>query len=321
LKHVNTWSLVLAGGEGAGLHGLTRNVHGVVVPKQFCSLQGGASLLQEALQRSATIAPMQRVCTVVAAQHRHWWTSMLSYLPERNVIVQPHIRGTAHGILLPLLKIMERDPEATLVLVPTDHYWSDEDVIHAALRRAADLAHAHPDAIYLLGVEPDEADSELGYILPAYQHRDGAGAVQCFVEKPAATLAQKLLQQGAMWNSFITAASARALLKLFTGAFDLAIDAMRSLNGADLERFYRDLRSVDFCRDVLQGNEAVLRVLPVPACGWTDLGTPNRVRAILQRLQETRVRPAPRPYVPTHLILSEQCSRSPPGFGPQELRA
>jgi mannose-1-phosphate guanylyltransferase len=143
-----------------------------------------------------------------------------------------------------------------------------------------------------------------------------------FVEKPAAPRAQTLLQRGALWNSFITAASASALLKLFAGAFHFTIDAMRSLSGSDLETAYRELRSVDFSRDVLQGNENVLQVLRVPACGWTDLGTPKRVRAILQRLEEARLRPAPRPYVPTHLNLAEQFMRlQPGGFGPQELQA
>ena len=209
MKHrLNTWALVLAGGEGTRLHGLTRNVHGVVVPKQFCSLQGGPSLLQEALQRAATVAPMTRVCTVVAAQHRHWWTSMLSYLPESNVIVQPQNRGTAHGILLPLLRILDRDPQATLVMVPADHYLRDEDVMMASLRQASELAHANPDAVYLLGLEPEEADPELGYILPVSRTRDQAAAVAKFIEKPTEACARVLSwRQGALWNSFVIAAS------------------------------------------------------------------------------------------------------------------
>ena len=310
LKHpLNTWALVLAGGEGTRLQGLTRNVHGVVVPKQFCSLQGGPSLLQEALQRAATVAPMTRVCTVVAAQHRHWWTSMLSYLPERNVIVQPQNRGTAHGILLPLLRILERDPLATLVMVPADHYLRDEEVMNAALRQASELAQANPEAIYLLGIEPEEADPELGYILPASRTRDQAVAVLTFIEKPAAARAQILVEQGALWNSFVIAASARVLFKLFEGAFHSAITAMRNLNDAELDMAYQHLRSVDFSRDVLQGNEGVLQVLPVPPCGWTDLGTPRRVDATLSRLAQDAVGPAPRPYFPTHLNLSQQILR------------
>jgi mannose-1-phosphate guanylyltransferase len=310
LKHrLNTWALVLAGGEGTRLQGLTRNVHGVVVPKQFCSLQGGPSLLQEALQRAATVAPMTRVCTVVAAQHRHWWTSMLSYLPERNVFVQPQNRGTAHGILLPLLRILDRDPHATLVMVPADHYLRDEEVMIAALRQASELAHANPDVLYLLGIEPEEADPELGYILPASRTRDHAVAVLKFIEKPGEARAQMLVEQGALWNSFVIAASARALFKLFEGNFHSAITAMRNLNEAELDMAYQHLRGVDFSRDVLQGNEGVLQVVPVPPCGWTDLGTPRRVDAILSRLAQDAVGPAPRPYFPTHLNLSQQILR------------
>jgi mannose-1-phosphate guanylyltransferase len=310
LKHrLNTWALVLAAGEGTRLHDLTRNVHGVVVPKQFCSLQGGPSLLQEALQRAATVAPMTRVCTVVAAQHRHWWTSMLSYLPERNVIVQPQNRGTAHGILLPLLRVLDRDPDATLVMLPADHYLRDEDVMIAALRQASELAHANPDAIYLLGVVPEEVDPELGYILPVSRTRDGAVSVLRFIEKPSESRARVLVEQGALWNSFVIAASARALLKLFEGAFHSAMNAMRNLNEAELDMAYQHLRCVDFSRDVLQGNEAVLQVVPVSPCGWTDLGTPKRVDLTLRRLAEDAVGPAARPYFPTHLNLSRQFQR------------
>ena len=162
----DTWALVLAAGEGSRLRSLTRNEQGVVLPKQFCSLQGGPCLLQEALQRAASVAPLQRICSVVAEQHRQWWTPLLSYLPEQNVISQPQNKGTAYGILLPLLRILERDPDATVVLLPADHYLRDEEVMARSLRRAADLAQADRGSIYLLGVEPDEPDTELGYIVP-----------------------------------------------------------------------------------------------------------------------------------------------------------
>src|ERR1700761_7381356 len=170
----DTWALVLAAGEGSRLRGLTRNEHGISIPKQFCSLQGGPALLQEALQRAASVASLSKICTVVAEQHREWWTPLLSYLPEPNVFVQPQNRGTAHGILMPLLRIAERDPDAIVVLLPADHYLRDEETMAAALRRAADLAHGDRSSIFLLGVEPDEPDTELGYILPATRSREGA---------------------------------------------------------------------------------------------------------------------------------------------------
>jgi mannose-1-phosphate guanylyltransferase len=313
VKHrLNTWALVLAGGDGTRLQGLTRNVHGVVVPKQYCSLLGGPSLLQEALQRAATVAPMQRVCAVVAAQHRHWWTSMLKYLPSRNVIVQPHNRGTAHGVLLPLLRIIERDPDATVVMLPADHHLRREEILIESLRSAADLAHQDADSVYLLGLEPDEPDTELGYILPACSSREGACPVLKFVEKPSESRAKALLQQGALWNSFMIAASARALLRLFDSTFDSAISAMRDLGGAEMDMAYQHLRSVDFSRDVLQGRAGGLKVLPVPPCGWTDLGTPKRVGLTLLRLEADDIGPRMRPYSPIHLNLSDQFSRLQP---------
>ena len=313
VKHrLNTWALVLAGGDGTRLQGLTRNVHGVVVPKQYCSLQGGPSLLQEALQRAATVAPMQRVCAVVAAQHRHWWTSMLKYLPERNVIVQPHNRGTAHGILLPLLRIAERDPQAVVTLLPADHHFRREEVIIESLRRASDLAHQDADSIYMLGIEPDEPDTELGYILPASHARDGACGVLKFIEKPSEARAKLLIRQGALWNSFMIAASVRALLHQFDSTFDSAVSAIRNLDSAEMDMAYQHLRSVDFSRDVLQGHAEVLKVLAVPQCGWTDLGTPKRVGLTLLRLEADAIGPTPRPYSPIHLNLSAQFSRLKP---------
>jgi mannose-1-phosphate guanylyltransferase len=281
----NTWSLVLAGGEGSRLHGLTRNAHGVVVPKQFCSLRGGPSLLQEALQRAAAVAPMQRVCAIVADQHRQWWTTMLGYLPESNVIVQPQNRGTAHGILLPLLRIAARDPDATVVMLPADHYLRDEDVMIASLRHAAELAGEDGDSIYLLGIEPDAPDTELGYILPASRSRDKATSVVRFIEKPTESQARALLERGALWNAFIMAASVRSLLRLFDARFNNTMAAMRGFEGATLEHVYERLSNIDFSRDVLEGKEAVLKVLPVPHCGWSDLGTPKRIGLTLQNMQ------------------------------------
>jgi mannose-1-phosphate guanylyltransferase len=303
-QHLNTWAVVLAAGEGSRLRSLTRNERGVAVPKQFCSLQGGPCLLQEALQRAAAVAPLPRICSVVAEQHRQWWAPVLSYLPEQNVITQPQNRGTAFGILLPLLRIQERDPNATVVLLPADHYLSDENVMAAALLRAAACAQSDPASIYLLGVEPDEPDAELGYILPVSRNRDGASGVLRFVEKPNAARARALLDEGALWNVFIMAASVKTLLSLFDDRFATAIAAMRG--SADLNSMYQNLRSLDFSRDVLQGRESTLKVLTVPQCGWTDLGTPQRVAQILEQLQEI----AAQPYFPAHVSLAAQFMRA-----------
>lgn len=307
---LGTWALVLAAGEGSRLQSLTRNEQGVILPKQFCSLQGGPCLLQEALQRAASVAPLQRICSIVAEQHRQWWSPLLSYLPEQNVISQPQNKGTAYGILLPLLRILDRDPDATVVLLPADHYLSDEKVMAGALRRAAVLAEADPGSIYLLGVEPNEPDTELGYIVPSPRGPEGAAEVLRFVEKPNAARARVLLDAGALWNVFIMAASVRTLLSLFDGRFASTIARMRGFEGADLDSLYQNLRTMDFSKDVLQGREPMLKVITVPHCGWTDLGTPERVGRILEGLQET----ATPPYFPAHVSLADQFTRTASNF-------
>src|ERR1700676_4920197 len=214
-SYATTWAIVLAGGQGTRLGALTMEANGISVPKQFCSLRGGACLLQEALIRASAVAPVRRICAVVAAQHRRWWHAPLQYLPKHNVIVQPENRGTAFGILLPVLQVLARDPNANVVVLPADHHLLNEDTMARSLRQAADLAAADPDAIYLLGAEPTEPDSELGYIVPADRNRDKPSRVTQFVEKPDAQLALSLLDQGALWNMFILSASGRALLKVF----------------------------------------------------------------------------------------------------------
>lgn len=114
MKHRQlVWGLVLAGGDGSRLHSHTLNGQGVAVPMQYCSWQGGTSLLADALNRAAAVAPQERLCAVVAAQHRQWWAEgILDCIPDSNVFVQPRNRGTAHGILLSLVKISARDNRA-----------------------------------------------------------------------------------------------------------------------------------------------------------------------------------------------------------------
>jgi mannose-1-phosphate guanylyltransferase len=311
-RYAATWAIVLAGGQGTRLATLTTAANGISVPKQFCSLRGGACLLEDALIRAAAVAPVRQICAVVAAQHRRWWHAPLQYLPKHNVVVQPENRGTAFGILLPLLQVLARDPNANVVLLPADHHLENEDTMARSLRQAADLAAADDDAIYLLGAEPNEADSELGYIVPADKNGSKPGRVTQFVEKPDAQNALSLLNQGALWNMFILAASGRALLKVFRKSLASYVGAMNSALGANgrgsgtedsvaLSALYHRLPTVDFSRDVLERHNSVLRVVPVPYCGWSDLGTPERVAETLRRLpsesSEQSMLAEPAPYM------------------------
>ncbi|HSD75688.1 MAG TPA: sugar phosphate nucleotidyltransferase [Steroidobacteraceae bacterium] len=289
----NTWAIVLAAGEGSRLRSLTTDSSGVAVPKQFCSLQGGSSLLEETLRRAQSVVARERVTVIVAQQHRRWWKNVLWRLPTSNVVVQPRNRGTANGILLPVLRILARDPLARIAFLPADHYVRDERTLARSLSAALAELSRRPTDLVLLGVSPDVADPELGYIVPRSAHQ-GSAAVQVerFVEKPDASTARQLIEAGALWNSFIFAAHGFAVLSLLRRRHPLLVDRMETaLSRNDehaLSELYEELPDIDFSRHIAQDAEESLRVLAVPSCGWNDLGTPQRVTETLRRIPEAQ---------------------------------
>jgi mannose-1-phosphate guanylyltransferase len=293
----HVWALVLAGGDGTRLSSLTTRPCGTSVPKQFCSLRGGHTLLEDALTRAAGVATHERICTIVAHQHREWWLEPLGSASASNVIVQPRNRGTAIGLLYSLLHILPRDPLAQVVLLPADHYVRDEAVLQQSVREALQRLEQDPDAPVLLGVQPEEIDTELGYILPGRRDPLGGRHVERFIEKPNAVLARDVIEQGGMWNTFIIAASVKSLLDLFMPRFSSLLMEMQVImqratsvelpaaaGWAALVNMYERLPQLDFSRDILEGREEHLRVVNVPACGWSDLGTPKRVGETLRRI-------------------------------------
>lgn len=280
------WSIVLAAGDGNRLKELTKTQAGDTVPKQFCSLNRRECLLQLALQRAESISTAERVGTVVAAQHRRWWRRPLQELPAGNVIVQPSNRGTAIGTALALLEIERQDPEAVVVLLPADHYVEQESVLAESLIELADRVSEQDDGtVFLLGAKPDFVDTELGYIVPGEPAgaANGVSHVREFVEKPSAAHARELLAAGALWNMFIVAGALPVLLGLFEKSYNFLKPMRAALRKpvGSLARLYGELPVVDFSRDVLAHYPQQLKVMAVPACGWTDLGTPERVAAIV----------------------------------------
>jgi mannose-1-phosphate guanylyltransferase len=293
------WAIVLAAGDGNRLRRLTTDGSGASVPKQFCALRSGPSLLHEALQRAESLAPRRRICAVVASQHARWWRESLSSLPAANVLVQPENRGTALGILLALLHILERDDLARVLVLPSDHHVSNEPALSAAMAQAVVRVRKEPAAIVLLGMTPEEPDPDLGYIVPALGGAERLASVSSFVEKPTSAEARALIARGALWNSFIVAAYAPSLLDAIARHDPALVERMRAAvrrsrarrDSAALASLYASLPTLDFSRQILQGREPLLRVLRVPACGWTDLGTVERVGKSLRR---TATQAAPR---------------------------
>lgn len=194
--------------------------------------------------------------------------------------------------MLPLLFLIERDRGARILLLPSDHHVREEPVLARSTRLALDQLQRHTAETLLLGLEPEEADPQLGYIVPGEPDGHDRLRVLQFVEKPTIVQARELISHGALWNGFIVASTVHGLLGLFSQRHPDVVNAMQRAIRRDMEssgeecavaELYDQLPTLDFSRDILANQTSSLRVLPVPQCGWSDLGTPERVAHALHR--------------------------------------
>ena len=281
--NTDTWIVVLAGGDGLRLHGLTVDATGQSVPKQFCSVDGSASLLELAVRRAQRLVPSERILVSVTDEHRTWWREDLSLLPSRNVVREPTSRGTLPGVLLPLLEAFAREPTSRVVVLPSDHLVLDEISFERAIRSALDDVEQYPERVVLLGMRPEMGDPDFGWIVPEPTSGGNPRPVSRFREKPGRPEAGRLCRAGALVNSFVLAARVWTLVDLCERLEPDLYWSLRvarwSTPGAQGNLFdaYRQLPAGDFSRDILERAPGSLLVRSVPACGWCDLGTPARL--------------------------------------------
>ena len=277
----NFWSLVLAAGAGRRLASITGGV-----PKQYWRADDGRTLLEDTLDRLAPVCAVDQTVIVVDASHQSHLADLGRVAAYPHVIAQPCDRGTAAGVLLGLIEIAAHAPDAIVLLSPSDHGVDRPDLFAAAVRDAARTVEADAHRVVIFGAMPTHPEQEYGWITPT-RRTDSRGlhGVATFVEKPGALLAKQLFATGAVWNTMVLVARVGTLLDLyrqhlptlahtFLHALTLAPSARRAFFAAR----YEDLLPRDFSRDLLGHAEPLsLSMLPVEA-GWSDLGTPDRMR-------------------------------------------
>ena len=284
------WGLVLAGGDGVRLRSLTRQLTGDERPKQFCPVLGDETLLEQTWRRLLRVVAPEHGMVVVTRKHQPYYTPLLDRLAVPHVAAQPENRGTAAGTLYPLLRLAALAPGASVAVVPSDHHFSDDARLMDHVDAAFEAVATRPDRLVLLGMVPDTPESEYGWIergAAATRVRDAEiHPVRRFWEKPDVTLAERLREQGCLWNSFVMvgavdtflAAIACALPALF-GALDNVAPAFGGpVEEAAVVRAYASIEPADFSREVLTTCTGLLSVMPVRGVSWSDLGSPERVR-------------------------------------------
>lgn len=293
--------LVLAGGEGQRLKSFIRRLRGDSLPKQYVKFTGTHSMLEHTYRRAEKLIPKERVFTVVNQAHLKHQAAVgqLTGRSPGTVVLQPENRETGPGLLLPLMHIYKRHPNAIVAVFPSDQFIWEEDHLMRHIRLAHAIVKRVPSKLVLLGIKPDYEESEYGYIVPNFDMAAngwGICSVTDFVEKPDLMRAHALTMRGALWNTMMMVFKASALLQWVE---ELRPEVHRHFKRiytaigtgsetAVVREIYNRLETVNFSKELLepiaQQYPDRLAVLPISNVGWSDWGSESRIVKTLMRI-------------------------------------
>jgi len=278
------WLVVLAGGRGERFWPLSRQRR----PKQFLRLLSDRSLLQETVDRVAAIFPPERTVVVTGAEYVELVYEQLPAVPRNQVLAEPVGRSTAPSVAWAARWIMDRDPEAVMAVLPSDHAVLRPDAFRKLLTQALGYA-AENGRMTLFGIVPERPETGFGYIEVA-RPASGPTDVVRFVEKPDVVRAREMVASGChYWNSGMFVLPLRTFWTALERTLpDVAagIDVWVRGMGAE-EAVFASLPEVSLDVGVMEraGNLAV-----IPAdIGWDDVGTFAAVARIRAERQPDRV--------------------------------
>nr|WP_309759420.1 mannose-1-phosphate guanylyltransferase [Flavobacterium sp.] len=208
----NTYVLIMAGGVGSRFWPKSRNHF----PKQFIDFLGtGKSLLQLTYERFKKICPNENIYILSNQQYLGLIQEQLAGIPVTNILLEPSRNNTAPCIAYASYKILKQNPDANIVVAPSDHLILKESEFLDKISQALDYT-ASNDALVTLGISPTRADTGYGYINFQKEGIGGVHKVACFLEKPILEKAQEYLASGAyLWNAGIFIWRAQSIQKAF----------------------------------------------------------------------------------------------------------
>ena len=265
-------------------------------PKQFIDFFGtGRSLLQMTYDRLLPLVPKENVIVVTNAMYAPLVREQLPEVSDDNILLEPARRNTAPCIAWASYHIQAKDPEAVMVVAPSDHLITRESIFIEALDKAFGFASAHP-ALLTLGIKPTRPETGYGYIQIGDMAENGILRVKTFTEKPDRELAQVFVDSGEFfWNSGIFIWRADTLIRELhatapeiAGIFDRGAAAFGT---ADEKAFIDDnfasspAISIDYA--VMEKSDKVYVECIDP--GWNDLGTWSALYDISPKNSQTNV--------------------------------
>ncbi|OJX68154.1 mannose-1-phosphate guanylyltransferase/mannose-6-phosphate isomerase [Magnetospirillum sp. 64-120] len=256
--------VILSGGAGTRLWPLSRELR----PKQLLKLNSELTLLQETARRTGG-----RPMVVCNQEHRFIVAEQLREMDmdPRAIVIEPVGRNTAPAVAVSALLA---EPEALLLVMPSDHQVRDVDAFRRAVAQAVPLAEA--GRLVTFGIEPTEANTGYGYI-----KRGNGFDVECFVEKPDRSTAESYVAAGGyLWNAGIFLFKAQTYLDELATHHPAMLGACRdALDQGSSDLFFFRLAEAPFAAMAGQSIDyAVMEktrqaaVVPVDM-GWSDIGS------------------------------------------------
>ncbi len=294
--------IILAAGDGKRIQSFIHRWRGDRLPKQYVNFIGRRSMLEHTFSRAERLIDPRRIFTVVGRDHLSHPEArrQLSAREPYTVIVQPENKETAPGLLLPLAHLYRRYPDSAVAIFPSDHFIVEEELFMAHVDLACRLVERYAEYFVLLGIEPQEPETDYGYILPGNELKRLAPLavrpVVSFREKPDIDGARAMLAAGGLWSTMVMVCKAKTLVGLVRGLsprLHAFFERIRKAIGTSSEReaiaeAYRSIQPVNFSTGLLESfaleHASCLLVLPVRGVTWSDWGSERRLIDSLKKI-------------------------------------
>jgi len=273
----NYYAIIMAGGIGSRFWPISRTSH----PKQFIDILGtGKTLIQNTYDRFLKVCPKENIYVVTNDIYTGLVKKQLPDMADDQILTEPVMRNTAPCIAYGSFKIESLNPDAAIVLAPSDHLILDEDAFITAIKKSLEVAEKN-NCLITLGIKPSRPDTGYGYIQYTSQNfNKDFFKVKTFTEKPTLEIAKTFLQSGDfLWNAGIFVWSAKAIVNAFSQYLpemhEIFAEARPVYNTADekvhLHKSYLQCTNISIDYGIMEKADNVY-VLP-SEFGWSDLGT------------------------------------------------